>query len=51
LHGPGYRSEDELAAYDQVIARYGDAADPALAEQAAKALAGLRMTRPERTAT
>ncbi len=32
------RSEDAVAAYDQVIARYGDADSPALAERVAKAL-------------
>ena len=32
------RSEDELAVYDEVIARYGDEPEPALREQAASAL-------------
>jgi uncharacterized iron-regulated protein len=40
------RSEDAVAAYDQVVARFGDSADPALAEQVAAALVnkGARMS-------
>ncbi len=32
------RPKDALAAYDEAIARFGDATEPAVREQAAKAL-------------
>jgi tetratricopeptide (TPR) repeat protein len=32
------RSDDEIAAYDEVVVRFGDASEPALREQVAKAL-------------
>jgi hypothetical protein len=32
------RSEEGVGVYDQVVARFGDASEPALREQAAKAL-------------
>jgi tetratricopeptide (TPR) repeat protein len=49
------RPEDEMAVYDQVVDRFGEAAEPALREQVAKALVGkgaalLALGRPEEAA-
>ena len=38
------RSEDELGVYDEVVARFGDATEPALREQVAKALVNKGVT-------
>ena len=49
------RSEEEIAIYDDVVKRYGEAAEPALREQVARALFGkglglLALGKPERAA-
>jgi tetratricopeptide (TPR) repeat protein len=37
-HGKADRPDEEIAAYDEVVRRFGDAQEPALREQVAKAL-------------
>ena len=38
------RSEEAIAVYDEVLARFGDATEPALREQVAKALVNKGVT-------